>query len=294
MTQPTRFKPPYDFSTDLQTEHGNRLDVTFQAIQTTLDQLISNLALIQRDDGALANRSVHPDSLSLGVNAMIVAGDGTPRGAWAIRTFYHTKDVVSNSGQSYLCATDHYSTDSFDQDEANGRWMLLQSTAAIATAISTAINPVGGVNSTNVQAAVAELDAEKASLSGDPGKAFSVASGVLPNHATTVQQAQNNSLRFMLAAGDGNAMTATLTPSTITALVDGFEIFVRAPGDNAVVSPTLTLTFGSSGNNTGPVSVCRDTDGSPLVVGSIAGPHHILHLIYSAALLKWQLLNPSA
>lgn len=289
MTQPTKFKPPYDFSTDLQSAHGGRLDATFQLLKTTLDQIISNLALIQRDDGLLANGSVHPDALSIGVNALMVAGDGTPRGNWAQGTFYKQKDVVAQSGQSYLCAAPHFATASFANDLAAGSWLLLQSTGSIVQAVSTVFTPTGNIGSTNAQAAIAELDTEKAAVAGDQAQPFSVGSASSANHATRLKQAQDNSLRFLLAAGTANAMTATLVPASITTLTDGIELFVRAPGANTVVSPTLNLTLGAT--PTGPVSICRDTDGTPLVVGSIAGASHILHLVYSAPLSKWQLLN---
>ena len=39
------------------------MDVEFNAIKATLDQVLANIALIQRDDGALANRSVGLDQL---------------------------------------------------------------------------------------------------------------------------------------------------------------------------------------------------------------------------------------
>lgn len=291
MPQPTRFTPPYDFSA-AGVAQGNKFDVTFQAIKTTLDQIISNLALIQRDDGLLKNGSVHTDSLTKGLFAMIAAGEGEPRGNWLAGEFYRAKDTVAQGGQSHLCAFDHYASNSFANDSASGAWLLLQSVGSLVSAVSTTLTPTGSVGSTNVQNAIAELDAEKATLAGSSGQAFSVAPATAATHAAQLKQAQDNSLRFLAAAGTGNAMTATLTPSALSALVDGMELFVRAPGSNTVVSPTLNVTLGAT--PTGPVSICRSTDGTELAVGAIAGASHILHLIYSAPLLKWQLLNPAA
>ena len=59
MAQPTPYVPATSFSdhTSSQPEvpqDGIDLDAEFQAIKLTLDEVLANLALIQRDDGALA------------------------------------------------------------------------------------------------------------------------------------------------------------------------------------------------------------------------------------------------
>lgn len=45
---------------------------------------------------------------------------------------------------------------------------------------------------------------------------------------------------FGVAGGSGNAMTVTLTPVP-TALIDGMEIKIRAPGSNTTTNPSLTI-----------------------------------------------------
>ena len=289
MAQPTRFTPPYDFSA-AGVPQGNKFDVTFQAIKQTLDQIISRLALIQRDDGSLANGAVHADALSRAVIGLLAIGEGSPRGDWMAGEFYRQKDVVAYLGQTFICAAPHYATSEFSNDVAN--WMILQSTGVLVEAASTTLKPVGDVGSTNVQNAISELDAEKAAISGDTGRAFNVGAPTSAAHSAQLKQLQDNSARFMIGVGTGNAIVATLAPAAFTSLPDGVELFVRAPGANTVVAPTLNLTLGTVA--TGPVSICRDTDGSALLPGSIAGASHVLHLIYSLPLLKWQLLNPAA
>lgn len=128
MAQPTRYDPAYDFS-DWQSTHptdplpGSSLDSELALIQATTDDICDNLALIQRDDGALANGSVTPDTLSTASRAL-VAASGNPRGAWATATAYAVGDVVSQSAATYICCTAHTSG-TFATDLAAVKWLIL-------------------------------------------------------------------------------------------------------------------------------------------------------------------------
>jgi hypothetical protein len=71
MAQPTPFEPTTDFSTwqqqnPLQPFPAQLLDDEFDAVQLTTDQLIANLALLQRDDGQLHNEIITFDKLRQG------------------------------------------------------------------------------------------------------------------------------------------------------------------------------------------------------------------------------------
>jgi hypothetical protein len=66
MAQPTSYDPAHEFLTDEGVNPhfpGSELDIEFAALQATLDQILANLVLIQRDDGALKNGIVTTDSL---------------------------------------------------------------------------------------------------------------------------------------------------------------------------------------------------------------------------------------
>jgi hypothetical protein len=102
----------------------------FGDIQETLDALLDNLALLQRDDGELKNAIVKPDSLSTATKALI-AGDWNPRGAWVTNTEYEVGDMVVSSGATYVCAVRHVS-DNFGIDLAALRWMALADAISIA------------------------------------------------------------------------------------------------------------------------------------------------------------------
>lgn len=66
MSQPTAYEPAHEFLNDeAQTPAfpGSELDIEFNALERTTDEIRTNLALIQRDDGALKNGVVTADSL---------------------------------------------------------------------------------------------------------------------------------------------------------------------------------------------------------------------------------------
>lgn len=100
---------------------GVDLDVEFAALKLTTDQIRANLALIQRDDTALFNGIVTPDSLSSATRALMAGWN--PRGAWVTATAYAVKDMVTNSGLVYVCVVAH-TGGTFATDLAAGKWMF--------------------------------------------------------------------------------------------------------------------------------------------------------------------------
>lgn len=98
------------------------LDTEFNAVMLSLDEAITNLGLIQRDDGGLQNEVVTPDSLNQATINMI--GEWNPRGAWVTATNYAVRDMVTPSGgtATYVCAVAHTSGATFSGDLALGYW----------------------------------------------------------------------------------------------------------------------------------------------------------------------------
>lgn len=104
---------------------GQDLEAEFNEIELALDETQARLAEIQRDDGRLANESVHPDSLSKAVRAILASRNGLIRGDWVAATQYAIGDVVGNAGITYLAAFTHVSTADFNVDLVNGRWLQI-------------------------------------------------------------------------------------------------------------------------------------------------------------------------
>jgi hypothetical protein len=166
VAQPAVYNRQYDL-TDYATLHPDDayqpafIDAELDAIELTLDAVLANLALIQRDDTLLANGAVHPDALSTATKALI-ASDWTPKGLWVTATAYVVGDVVerTESGvqSSYVCAVAHTSG-TFATDWTAGKWIVL-GTYVSGGASSISFAATGTIAATNVQAAIAEVAAD--------------------------------------------------------------------------------------------------------------------------------------
>jgi hypothetical protein len=128
MSQPTAYTRQYDFS-DFQASNpstplpATQIGAEYDAIKTTLDQILTNLALIQRDDTNLVNGSVGPDQLSTATRALL-AGTFNIRGAWATATAYALLDLVTDSSTAYLCVEAHTSG-TLATDISAGKWIVI-------------------------------------------------------------------------------------------------------------------------------------------------------------------------
>lgn len=163
MSQPTPYNRLYNLTEYATANPGATYnpaqhDAELNGIETTLDGLCANIAQIQRDDGKLANASVHPDSLSTATKALI-ASTWLPRGLWATTTAYAVGDVIDKDGVGYVCGEAHTSG-TFSTDYADGKWVSLGVQATAASAV--AFTPAGSISSSTVQTAIEELDSEKA------------------------------------------------------------------------------------------------------------------------------------
>lgn len=130
MSQPTQYTRLYNF-TDYQTVNPTKplpatnLDAELNAVELTLDETLTNLALLQRDDGKLVNQLVTPESLSASTLAIISQGEYNPRGAWAALTPYAVGDLITYNAATYLCIVANTSTASFATDNTAGYWLLI-------------------------------------------------------------------------------------------------------------------------------------------------------------------------
>jgi hypothetical protein len=124
---------PYERQADFvsyQTTHpgeppsGADLDNEFNAIERALENLRSNLNLLQRDDGALSSNAVHVDSLSPDVKLLLTTSTLVPKGLWTAGTTYVVGDLVELDSVSYACVIAHTSV-TFVDDRTAGRWMVI-------------------------------------------------------------------------------------------------------------------------------------------------------------------------
>lgn len=142
MSKPTPFRRSFNYQPLQPTnvpEVGARLNAEFDALVVTLAEMRANLALIQRDDGKLANGSVELDALSSTLK-LALAGAWTPRGTWTMGASYLLRDIVTFAGVAYVAVRDHVGG-VFATDLANNLWLPLTTAgAAEVQAATTALN----------------------------------------------------------------------------------------------------------------------------------------------------------
>lgn len=168
--QPTAYNPTTDFSAEAtsnaagrSTVNPTKLDAEFANLETTVDQLCTNLALIQRDDTKLRDNVVELHTLSSQVRALFATAGATIRGDWVTATSYAVKDIVTESGATYICATAHTSG-TFSTDLAADKWVLLMFAPSALSASGVSNTPAGSISATDVQAAIDELDGDVTAL----------------------------------------------------------------------------------------------------------------------------------
>lgn len=139
MAQPRTYTRQYNF-TDFQTASPSaplpavQVDAELNTAKLTLDDLNTNIGLIQRDDGKLRNNSVHTEAFDATSLALMNAGEISPKGSWAASTTYAANDLVNYNASTYLCLIAHTSTPNFLTDAASGKWNLLANAAIGSTA----------------------------------------------------------------------------------------------------------------------------------------------------------------
>lgn len=125
MSQPPEYERQYSFTGYSQANPaalipGAKIDQELNAAKQTMDAIRANLALIQRDDGALANDSVGVDQMkpevTLGLNAVE---------DWVSGEAYVPNNGVWYEGKLYRCLEGHTADADFAVDLADDKWSLL-------------------------------------------------------------------------------------------------------------------------------------------------------------------------
>ncbi len=151
-------------------QNGTDLDNEYNAVKTTLDATLANLALIQRADGHIANGTIGIDQLQPGLTIGV-----NPVGDWATSTVYAINDAVWKDSALYRCAVAHTSG-TFSTDLANGDWQnILDISPYLDTAAASA---AAAASSATAAASSATTAASLASqLSGTSTSSVSIATG---------------------------------------------------------------------------------------------------------------------
>lgn len=165
MVQPNPYNRATNFS-NYQAENPTKplpagpLDEEFARLKQVTDQIRTSIKYIQRDDYALASRSVGFDQLKTEVQIGI-----NPPTPWSTNTNYIERDTVFANSKFWIATVSHIST-TFDADVAAGRWNEIASFEAATSADSVSYNnSSSGLSSNTVQGAVDELAVDLDTLS---------------------------------------------------------------------------------------------------------------------------------
>ena len=196
MPQPPPYNRSFSFS-NFQAQNptavppGSSIDLELNNVKANSDGVLANLALIQRDDGALANGSVSFDQLSPALQTAGLA----PAPPWVTGTAYSVNASITSGSAFYRCLIAH-TAGTFATDVAAGNWVLIVDFATIALIAAT---PSGSLTS-NVQTSLQALDSGKA-----PRSHTHVSTAISDN--TTAGRA----LLTAAAAATQNALLGTTT-----------------------------------------------------------------------------------
>lgn len=136
MAQPVEYNRQYNF-TNYQALNptaplpGDEVDNEFNSAKVTLDEIRARLALIQRDDGRLANGSVGFDQIAAAVTGF------APPLVWETGTTYPVNTYVLFGGTMYIALVTHTSAATFSADLSAARWSAVfdfGTQAAVTTA----------------------------------------------------------------------------------------------------------------------------------------------------------------
>ena len=266
MSQPTPYARQYSFSAfqvqnPTTTLPGQQVDIELNAVKATLDQILTNIALIQRDDGRVANNSVGLSQLD---GALIGLGFGRPT-TWLTATAYAINVAVFNGTSLYACLVAHTSG-TFATDLAAGKWSLIVDFSTIVTPVQTyATNAAASAASATGSATAANSSAVAAAISQAAAAASATAAATTYTNIVSLTGGRSM-FHSVTVGGSANAITVTHNPARV-ARAAGLTGVFTAVSANTITNPTFAYDGLS-------VATLTKLGGQPLAVGDIYGAGH--------------------
>jgi len=249
MAQPTPYERDYDFQ-GYQSGHpstplpGNKVNEEFDAIAAVVDEVLSRIADLQRDDLELANESVGYDQLK----DELRHGFSTPT-VWATATAYEIGDQIY-SGRKVYAALIAHTSGTFNVDLAGGNWYLLADFTAV-TAVDAAAEASAAAAAASAAAALASQTAAALSAADAALQATTAGTAV-----TDAQAARDAALAAQTAAENAAASAATAVADAIGVSVQAYSANLDswsalAPSAKQDASANLTTLAASAADGRG-------------------------------------------
>lgn len=233
MAQPTLYNRDYSFtawsnSNPSRPHPGSQIDAEFDSVADTVEQIIENIGFIQRDDGFLANQSVHPEAIRS--DTWLMVGGWNPTGDWAGGTVYAFKDVVVSGSDLYVCLVAHTAGADFATDLALSRWMnftadvdavtaaaaaaLVSETAAAASAAAAATSATNAATSESNAATSATEASDSATAAASSATAAAASATSAAASAAVIPATAGHALEY-LRIDSGAASYERLTAADV-------------------------------------------------------------------------------
>jgi len=241
MPAPTPYELSYDF-TAFQTSNpttplpADKIEIEFNNLQITTDEIITNLGLIQKTDGTLKNAIVGTDQLSAGILAILGAGSGDIATVAGISANVTTVAGISANVTTVAGMSSAISTVNSNATNINTVAGISANVTAVA-GISSAVSTVAGISS-----AVSTVSSANANITAVAAVATAVGQlGPIAANITTV--AGMSSANISSVAGVASAV----------ATVAGISSNVTSVAGNATNINTVAGAI-SNVNALGPIA----------------------------------------
>lgn len=216
MSAPVPYSLSYDFTAFQAAQPttplpADKIEIEYNNLSTTTGSIITNLALIQRSDGALANNSVGNDQLkseiSIGLNNAT---------NWLTATAYVVNDAVYRTNKIYRCLIAHTSG-TFSTDLAALKWAeVVDFDQYVSAAATSATNAATSASAASTSASSASTSASTATTqASNASTSASTASTQATNASNSASAAATSAALFdTVATASSSSGTATLNLST--------------------------------------------------------------------------------
>ena len=221
--------------------NATSLDNELLRVSESINLIINNQKLMQRDDGRLKDTVVEVHTLSREV--LMLLGNYRQRGAWSGQTSYTSGDVVTHDGLMYVCKNSHVSESTFIESpnwlqfgfagSADAAQAAAQATSAATKAANSAASAQSSAMTATTKASDANTSAQSAASSANSAQTASTSASNSASQATSA----NNAAQAAAAVAQSAAQVSGISNERI---IYGDD----ASKTSAVTSADLATTSG--------------------------------------------------